>query len=80
MAALLRPEARPGILDFDRHTDAIKTKSRVILQQDEEPKANSEGKTILMRKGYIGVFAVSEVTLNNEGLRFKFGERLCHLK
>src|ERR1700722_19886402 len=46
------PEARPGRLDYDRHTASIASKKRVVLQLDDEPKRNADGKTIPMRKAY----------------------------
>jgi hypothetical protein len=74
------PEARPGLLDYDRHTAAIASKKRVVLQLDDEPKTNADGKTILMRKAYVGVFEVDGVTLDETGLRFRFVRRIHELK
>jgi hypothetical protein len=74
------PEARPGLLDYDRHTAVIASKKRVVLQLDDEPKTNAGGKTILMRKAYVGVFEVDGVTLDETGLRFRFVRRIHELK
>jgi hypothetical protein len=49
------PEARPGLLDFDRHKEGIRSKRRVILQQDEPPRTSADGKPILIRGGYVAV-------------------------
>jgi hypothetical protein len=67
------PEARPGLLDYA-------SKKRVVLQLDDEPKTNADGKTILMRKSYVAVFEVDGVTLDETGLRFRFVRRIHELK
>lgn len=56
----------------------IKDKKKVILTSD---KPHSEDNPIpFVRTGYISVWTVSDVEFDDEGLRFRFTEKVCDLE
>jgi hypothetical protein len=82
MPSYYDPEARPGELQFGEFVEQMRNNGRVILQSDMEPFKNAEGKTVLMRHGYIAVFQVDvdSIRLDENGLAFRFLKRLCELQ
>ncbi|WP_143062066.1 hypothetical protein [Faunimonas pinastri] len=70
------PFARPGEKKWDELIDAIRTGKRVILTDDDVSADSSE----FRRKGYIAVFAVSDVHVDETGLHFSMDARLKELK
>jgi hypothetical protein len=73
------PEANPGHPRFEEIVDEIRSKGRVIMQKDKPPYKNSDNKTILLRDGYIAVFAVDAIEFDKNGLRFRVTKRLFDL-
>lgn len=70
------PKCRPGEKQWDDLIAAIVEKQRVILTED-----NVIGTTIpsFVRTGYIAVYAVADITVDSEGLQFRFVKRLIDL-
>lgn len=61
--------------------DAIANGRQVVLT-DDKPTLNQEGEvTAFARSRYIAVFEVADVSYTPaEGLKFRLGPRLCHLR
>jgi hypothetical protein len=57
----------------------VPKKRRVIMQRDDIPNKNKDGQTILMRKGYIAVFAVDAIEFDESWFRFTAIDRLFEL-
>lgn len=61
--------------------DAIASGRRVVLTDDKASLDANGEVTGFARSRYIAVFEVSDVTYSPaDGLRFKLGHRICHLK
>lgn len=69
------PSARPGIKKFDDLYNAIKEKKRVVLTKD-----NYLGDHQFERTGYIAVFEVVGLEMDDNGLRFRMVRRLDELE
>ena len=67
--------ARPGDSRFAELLQGIKATGRVVLTTD----AASDDARHFKRTGYIAVYAVEDVSLDDEGLRFRFTHRLIDL-
>ena len=71
--SLLKPSPQS-----DELVASIKDAKRVILTHSiPSPGQNS---ILFKRDGYIALYAVDDVEFDDEGLRFRFTERLCDLK
>jgi len=69
------PGGRLGIPQWEEFVDAIREKKRVILTNSERQEDGG-----FVRKGYIAVFGVNQVELDENGLRFKLISRQAELE
>ena len=59
--------------------NAFKEKGKAILTRDDT-YTTPDGRIGFKRKGYIAVYAVTDVEINENHLQLKFIKRLCNLK
>ncbi|MCP4386305.1 MAG: hypothetical protein GY798_33670 [Hyphomicrobiales bacterium] len=71
------PQLRPGDPKSEELTAALRASGRAILTNDE-PTDGADG-IEFKRTGYIAVFSVDDIELDQAGLRFRFVERLTNL-
>ncbi|PEQ13249.1 hypothetical protein B2G71_07355 [Novosphingobium sp. PC22D] len=74
----------PGYIEgsekWSEFVSAIERCKRVILTNDKPIAAPSEKAGVTFeRLGYIAVFAVDDVIVDDSGLKFRLSERICDL-
>ncbi len=70
------PGVEEGTKIWDDFIGALKATSKTILTTDNV----SPDERQFERTGYIAVFAIDDVRVEDGCLRFRFVDRLCHLK
>jgi hypothetical protein len=61
-----------------RWLDALRGKQRVVLTDDEVGARNDPVRPVrIARKGYIAVFAVNEIAIDDTGIRFRLMDRIA---
>lgn len=73
------PYIKRGIAEHDEFIAAIVTAGKVILTKSDLVPGPEIPPTI-NRDGYIGIFAVGPLTVDDGGLKFELTERLADLK
>lgn len=70
--------ARPGDKKFEELTASIRDTGRVILTTDDVVPTSTAPE--FKRTGYVALWSVRDVLLDDTGLRFRFAERLEELE
>jgi hypothetical protein len=70
---LRKPEKK-----FSRYIDLLRSTHRVILTSDSTNDQKFRGEGFFTRAGYIGVFEISDIVLDDDGLRFNFVRRIAN--
>ena len=58
---------------FAKHVELMRSKGRVILTTDDINKSTGRGEGFFKRTGYVGVYPISDLAINDDGMRFRFG-------
>ena len=62
---------------FEKHIALIRSAKKVVLTEDVINKNHSEGADgFFSRVDYVGIFEIDDVTLDDDGLQFRFVRRL----
>jgi hypothetical protein len=75
----LTPEVRQ-MRKFEKHVALIKEKGRIIMTTDKIDPTKSRGLGFFTRTGYIGVFAVEDFELDDNGMRLLLTKRIANPK
>jgi hypothetical protein len=65
---------------FAPHFALMREKRRVILTKDKVDPQGRRGAGFFERDGYIAIYEIDDVILDDDGLRFCFGRRLANAK
>jgi hypothetical protein len=65
---------------FAKHVDLIRTKGRVILTTDNINESKNRGEGFFERTGYVAVYNIDDLVVDDEGLRFRFADRIANAK
>ena len=58
---------------FAKHVELIRSKGRVILTTDGiDERKRGRGEGVFKRTGYVGVYPISDLVIDNEGMHFRF--------
>ena len=63
---------------FIKHVDLMRTKGRVIVTKDDVNKSKNRGAGFFARTGYVGVFDIDGLVVDDNGTRFNFTRRVAN--
>jgi hypothetical protein len=58
----------------------MREKRRVIITKDKVVPGKARGGGYFKRDGYVAIYEVDDITVDENGLRFRFGRRLANAK
>ena len=64
---------------FTKHVELIRSKGRVILTTDKIDESKNRGEGFFERTGYIAVYNIDGLVLDDEGMRFRFADRIAQM-
>ena len=74
------PHPSQGDQRFAPYIALMREKRRVIATKSKLDPSKPRGGGEFKRDGYVGVFEVANITVDDDGLRFRFGECLARSK
>ncbi len=65
---------------FAKHVELMRSKGRVILTTDKIDESKNRGEGFFERTGYIAVYKIDNLIIDDKGMRFRFADRIANAK
>jgi hypothetical protein len=58
----------------------MREKRRVIVTKDKVVPGKTRGAGYFQRDGYVAIYEIDDIAVDDDGLRFRFGRRIANAK